>query len=62
MWGELTALKCFYPGNFINLQWVQLEGIIQVPRLLAIVIVSRVCSNQNFYKKNNMVKSVLNNE
>ena len=61
MWGELTALKCFDPENFINFQWVQFEGIIQVPRLLAIIKVSRVCSNQNCDKKNNMVKSVLNN-
>ena len=52
-------MKCLEPQNLINFQWVEFEGIIKVPRLLAIIIVSRVCSDQNGYNKNNMVRSVL---
>ena len=29
LWGELKALKCYEPQNFINFQWVGFEGIIQ---------------------------------
>ena len=52
-------MKRFNPKKIINFQWVEFEGIIKVPRLLAIIIVSRVCSDQKGYNKYTMVRSVL---
>ena len=50
----------FWASKINLFSGVEFEGIIQVLRLSAIIIVSSVCSDQNCYNQNNMGRSVLN--